>query len=377
MSLAAVITKPAAASALAEADSKAAEPDDKERQEWAVEKEAYEARITALERKIAWLKRSSIEYWLHAIYRWFKYLPDRSKLRYIKQTPEQMGSLEQYPPRAIAYDEIPAPQKLENLPSFAIATPSFNQAPFIEQTVRSVIEQEHVKVDYLVQDGKSTDATTNRLHKLETAGGKFRWVTEKDSGQADAINRGLGKVKGEIMAWINSDDFYTPGALAYVAGYFRDHPDVDVVYGHRLCVNAKGEEIGRWVMPPAAPDCLDYFDYIPQETVFWRRKLWEKVGGVNTEFQFAMDWELLRRFRDAGATMVRLPYYLACFRIHAEQKTSARIKTIGKTETLKLRPETGQDPEYDKRFRKVWFREHIAARKSWIALQKGERSERV
>jgi len=347
-----------------------------ERRKWAEEKAVYEARIQALERKIAWLKRTSLEYWLHATYRWFKYFPDRTQLRFIKLNEQQMGSLVQYPARPVAYDELPTAENRDGLPTFAIATPSFNQAPFIEQTVRSVIEQENVEIDYLVQDGGSTDGTVEKLRDLESDPGRFRWVSEKDDGQADAINRGLANVSGEIMAWINSDDFYAPGALAYVARYFRDHPEVDVVYGHRLCVDADGNEIGRWVMPPAAPDCLSYFDYIPQETVFWRRALWEKVGGVNADFQFAMDWDLLRRFRDAGASMARLPYYLACFRVHPEQKTSARIKDTGKKETLILRPEKGLDPAFDRRFRKVWFREHRRARISWLLLQRGKRSER-
>lgn len=347
-----------------------------ERKKWEEEKEAYEARIQALERKIKWLKRTSIEYWLHATYRWFKYLPDRTQLRFIKLNEEQMGSLRQYPGRPIRYDELPAPRDCSDLPTFGIATPSYNQAPFIEQTVRSVMEQEGLEIDYLVQDGASTDGTIEKLRDLESGLGNFRWVSEKDDGQADAINRGLGSVTGDILAWINSDDFYAPGALGCVAAYFRDHPEVDVVYGHRICVDAAGQEIGRWVMPPAAPDALSYFDYIPQETVFWRRSIWEKVGGVNADFQFAMDWDLLRRFRDAGAIMVRLPYYLACFRVHPEQKTSAKIKDIGKQETLLLRPEKGLDPAFDKRFRKVWFREHRRARISWLLLQRGKRSER-
>jgi hypothetical protein len=175
------------------------------------------------------------------------------------------------------------------------------------------------------------------------AGVSLTWSSEPDAGQADAIAKGFTKTSGQpddVMAWINSDDFYLPGALKFVVGYFARHPDVDVIYGHRILVDENSQEIGRWFLPKHDPDVLRLNDFVPQETLFWRRRIWDRVGGIDTSFKFAMDWDLLLRFQAAGAKIVRVPYFLACFRIHAAQKTSAQIQTVGQTEIDRLRERT-------------------------------------
>jgi len=228
------------------------------------------------------------------------------------------------------------PIPLANPPRITIVTPSFRQGEFIERTISSVLSQDYPNLEYVVQDGGSTDDTcevlqtyTNRL---------ARWESKRDKGQSDAINLGFQNTTGEIMAYLNSDDILLPGSLAYVAKYFQDHPDVDVVYGHRVLIDEEDSEIGRWVMPPHDNEVLSWTDYIPQETLFWRRSIWEKAGNrIDDSFQFAMDWDLLLRLRDAGAKMVRLPRFLGCFRVHAVQKTSAQIKDTGIKEMAKLR----------------------------------------
>jgi GT2 family glycosyltransferase len=139
------------------------------------------------------------------------------------------------------------------------------------------------------------------------------------------------------MAWINSDDFYQPGALAYVADYFSRHPDVDVIYGHRIVVDEESREIARWFLPKHDAEVLRLNDFVPQETMFWRRRLWDKVSGIDPSFKFAMDWDLLLRFQAAGAKIVRVPYFLACFRVHSAQKTSAQMQSIGQLEINHLR----------------------------------------
>lgn len=350
---------------------------------FSAEREKYVAQIAKMERQIAWLKRTCVEYWLHALYRWLKWrilhFPDLLQLKFIKLNKVQMGELRQYDPRPVKYDDLPKPALTGALPAFGIATPSYNQARYLPATVVSVLDQGGVEVDYFVQDGGSKDTSATWLESEAASNPRLRWISEPDSGQADAINRGLSKVTGEIMAWINSDDVYAPGALAFVAAYFRDHPDVDVVYGHRLLIDADGNEIGRWIMPPHNHDALTYFDYIPQETVFWRRSLWEKSGaGLDATFQFALDWELLLRFRNTGAHMVRVPYFLACFRVHEEQKTSAQIREVGKPEMLKIRGVADpNDKAYKKIFRKAWFREMRAARMTWLRMQFGQRGEKI
>src|SRR5262249_23541680 len=144
-----------------------------------------------------------------------------------------------------------------------------------------------------------------------------------DEGQTQAINLGFQHTSGEIMAYLNSDDLLLPGSLAYVAGYMAAHPEVDVVYGHRILIDECDDEVARWVLPRHDDRVLTWANFVPQETLFWRRRIWERVGGtLDASFQFAMDWDLILRFREAGARFVRLPRFLGAFRVHARQKTS-------------------------------------------------------
>ncbi len=123
------------------------------------------------------------------------------------------------------------------------------------------------------------------------------------------------------MAWFNSDDLLAPRALAFVAAYFAANPDVDVVYGHRIIIDDADREVGRWIMPRHEEDSIEWIDYVPQETLFWRKRAWDLAGGIDPSFQFALDWDLLARFQQAGCKIVRLPYFLGCFRVHSQQKT--------------------------------------------------------
>ena len=242
-------------------------------------------------------------------------------------------------PRLLRPETFPTSSS-RTLPRLAIVTPSFQHAPFIEETLRSVLTQS-ITCDYVVQDGASTDGSVDlinrhadRLHAI---------ASEPDSGQADAIRRAFAKTSGapdDLMAWINSDDFYLPGTLAYVVHYFATHPEVDVLYGHRIVVDENSREIGRWFLPPHDPEILRLNDFVPQETLFWRRRVWNRVGGIDPSFQFALDWDLLLRFQAAGANIVRVPYFLACFRVHSAQKTSAQISSIGQQEIDALRART-------------------------------------
>jgi carbamoyltransferase len=164
------------------------------------------------------------------------------------------------------------------------------------------------------------------------------WRSEADNGQAHAINLGFGRTRGEIMAWLNSDDLLLPGSLVRVADYFARHPNVDVVYGNRLLIDEQGREIGRWILPGHDAHALRWADYVPQETLFWRRSIWEKVGGrVDESFRFAMDWDLLIRFMDAGARFAHLPHFLGAFRVHNDQKTSSAIESTGLQEMTRIR----------------------------------------
>ena len=260
----------------------------------------------------------------------------------------KLGILYQHPPVPLGERRIKVsrPTAAQDCPSVSIVTPSFQQAHLIERTLKSVVEQNYPKLDYHVQDGGSTDGTVavlERWHDRLTS-----WESIPDGGQSAAINLGFAKTKGEIMAWLNSDDVLMPGALDYVASFFHRNPDIDVLYGNRLLIDEDDALIGRWVLPGHDDKVLPWADYVPQETLFWRRAIWEKVGGIDESFKFAMDWDLLLRFRAAGARFAHRPVYLGAFRIHAKQKTSAAINEIGFQEMNRLRlREFGRDVTRD------------------------------
>ena len=254
----------------------------------------------------------------------------------------QIGVLNHYEAKPIAWDKrIPKPRLAESrLPKIAIVTPSYQQDTFVESTLLSVINQNYPKLLYVVQDGGSKDRSVEIIRRYE--GRLFRWESVRDKGQADAVQKGFRHVEGQlsdtdVMAWLNSDDFIAPKVLRYVGEYFATHPNVDVVYGHRIIIDGHDKDVGRWIMPRHDRKALEWIDYIPQETLFWRKRAWDLAGGIDPSFQFALDWDLLARFQQAGCTIVRLPYFLGCFRVHAQQKTSQAIHTVGAEEMLKIR----------------------------------------
>ncbi len=257
----------------------------------------------------------------------------------------QMPAHMAYPPRPVHLEKFPSSASATQRPGISIVTPSYQHARFLDETLRSVLDQPGVDCQYVVQDGGSTDGSAKLIQAH--AGRLHAWESARDGGQADAIARGFAKTSGgpdDVMAWINSDDYYQPGALAFVAGYFARHPEVDVLYGHRIVVDESSREIARWFLPKHDDAVLRLNDYVPQETMFWRRRLWERVGGLDASFKFAMDWDLLLRFSAAGARIVRVPYFLACFRVHPAQKTSAAMHDIGQREITLLRERTFQRP---------------------------------
>lgn len=261
----------------------------------------------------------------------------RLRLRCRELLLPRLGRLNQYPPVLMRlpshYHDTPMPART---PRVSVVTPSFRQGQFIERTIRSVLDQRYPALEYFIQDGGSKDGTIDviRRHAHKLAG----WESAPDAGQSQAINLGFARTTGEIMAWLNSDDLLLPGAIAAVVDYFNRHPDIDVVYGHRLLIDEDDHEIGRWMLPAHDDEVLSWADYVPQETLFWRRELWDKVGGrVDESFRFAMDWDLLIRFRDAGARFACLPRFLGAFRIHTQQKTSAEISGVGMQDMARIR----------------------------------------
>jgi glycosyltransferase involved in cell wall biosynthesis len=226
-----------------------------------------------------------------------------------------------------------------NAPQISIVTPSFNQAAFLPRTIESVLQQNYPQLEYIVQDGGSHDNSVEVLRRY--AKRLTHWASRPDGGQSNAINLGFARSTGSIMGWLNSDDMLLPGALACIAEFFQRHPEIDVVYGSRVIVDAHDREIGRWLLPAHDDALLRWVDYVPQETLFWRRDIWERSGGyIDETFHFAMDWDLLLRFQDARAKFACIPRYLGAFRVTEGTKTSREINTIGQCEVERIRMRT-------------------------------------
>lgn len=281
-------------------------------------------------------RRSSLHYW--CLRKPFYGLHLLTKVLQKKFHPK-LEQFQQYDPVPL---KIPQHYRETNvrspssLPVVSVVTPSFNSARFLERTIKSVLAQNYPKIEYIVHDGASTDGGAQILERYHTRIAHIESC--KDEGQANALNLGFRHATGEIMAFLNSDDLLLPGAVSYIVQFFLDHPEVDVVYGHRIMIDENDQEIGRGVLPPHDETMLLWADYVPQETLFWRRRIWEKTGGyIDESFHFALDWELLLRFRDAGSKMARLPRFMGAFRVHSEQKSSAHLNTLGQQEMSCLR----------------------------------------
>jgi glycosyltransferase involved in cell wall biosynthesis len=203
----------------------------------------------------------------------------------------------------------------------SIVTPSFNQAPYLEATIRSVLEQDYPDLEYIVVDGGSSDGSMEVIRRY--ADRLAWWVSEPDKGQTDALNKGFAHARGEILAWLNSDDTYQAGAVAEAVAFLRSQPEIGLVYGDANFIDENGKLIGCF---PAAQ--TDYrrlrrgYVHIPQQAAFFRADLWRKVGPLDPSFYFAMDYDLWVRIA-ALAPIRYTPRTWANFRLHTQGKTIA------------------------------------------------------
>jgi len=210
-------------------------------------------------------------------------------------------------------------------PSISIVTPSLNQAEYLEETLTSVLDQGFESLEYVVVDGGSTDGSIAIIKRH--ADRLSFWVSEPDRGHADAINKGFGHTTGEIMAWINSSDVYLPWTLRTVAAVFRDVPEAQWVMG----VPAYWSDARA--VTDINPILRNRYDFLAshrctlqQESVFWRRPLWDACGGhVSEDMKLACDHELWMRFGQ-NAPLYHVDSVLAAFRPHLDRRGSAQRK---------------------------------------------------
>ncbi len=207
------------------------------------------------------------------------------------------------------------------LPTVSIITPSFNQTQFLERTIQSVLAQDYPRIEYIIVDGGSKDGSVDVIKKYQSS--IASWVSEQDKGQTDAINKGFNRATGDILAWINSDDTYNPGAVAAAVKYLLENPDVALVYADCNFIDEHDNVIGKFRAAQTDYRRLrEGFVHIPQQTMFFRAKYWKELGPLDESFYFAMDYDLWTRIA-AKATFKYLPGSVwANFRIHTSSKTN-------------------------------------------------------
>lgn len=180
--------------------------------------------------------------------------------------------------------------------TFAIVTPSYNKAPYLRRCLLSVLQQQGVEVDYLVLDNCSSDGTELILGELlQIYPDRLRVIIEPDEGQSAAINKGFALTHADIMGWLNADDFYFPDTLLTVKQFFEAHPEIDVVYGQALMLDGNLNNIGLHSAQLYDSKILTSYNYIPQPSAFWRRRVWEAVGPLDTRLNWGLDWDFFIR----------------------------------------------------------------------------------
>lgn len=208
----------------------------------------------------------------------------------------------------------------KSLPSISVVTPSFNQGRFLPETMDSIHGQGYPKLEHIVIDGGSSDESVSVIKHYERQ--LAYWVSEPDQGQTDALIKGFARSTGDIQCWLNSDDLFEPGTLAEVAAYFDRHPEVEFIYGNSTWIDDRGI-----VIKPKREHGFSRFiwmydhNFIPQPSAFWRRSLYERVGGLDPRFDLAMDADLWIRFADVTKPRhVSRPW--SRMRFYGEQKNT-------------------------------------------------------
>lgn len=239
----------------------------------------------------------------------------------------------------------------------SIITPSYNQAKYLEQTMLSVLNQDHPRIEYIVMDGASTDGSVEIIKKH--AGQLIYWESVKDQGQADAINKGFARATGEIVAWLNSDDYYLPGTISAAVKVFEENPDVVLVYANMLAVDEDGQTFNTLTYKQLTLEDLLCFQIIGQPAVFMRRSALQKTGGLDPTFHFLLDHLLWIHIAKRGR-ILHINQTWSAARYHAGAKNVARAAEFGR-EAFRILETIAQDKDLAATLHKIDRRAHASA----------------
>lgn len=239
----------------------------------------------------------------------------------------------------------------------SIITPSYNQAKYLEQTIQSVFNQDYPRIEYIVIDGASKDGSVDIIKKY--ADKLTYWESKKDKGQADAINKGFAHATGEIIAWLNSDDYYLPGAVRAAVKVFEENPDVVLVYGDMLAVDENSTTFNTLTYKQLTLEDLFCFQIIGQPAVFMRRSALQKTSGLDLTFHFLLDHLLWIKIAKQGK-ILHVSQTWAAARYHAEAKNVAKAAEFG-LEAFRILETIAQDKDLAKALLDVDRRAHASA----------------
>ncbi|MCP4141863.1 MAG: glycosyltransferase [Chloroflexi bacterium] len=210
----------------------------------------------------------------------------------------------------------------QGLPLVSIITPSFNQSAYIAATIESVLSQDYPNIEYIIVDGGSTDGSAEIIERY--ADKLAWWVSEKDEGHTDALNKGFARANGQILAWLNSDDTYEPGAIREAVAFLMENPEIGLVYGDCNFIDENGYEFGKFNAAQTDLKKLRRgYVHIPQQASFWRAEWWKKVAPLDESFYFAMDYDLWVRLAQIGEFRYLPGKNWANFRLHSDAKSIA------------------------------------------------------